>query len=69
VSSISRRLSPGGERQLETLAWTSCSPRTRWCCGVGEKFKSIRKKATGETRHYLHRRRCAQDHSDAEGTA
>jgi tRNA A37 threonylcarbamoyladenosine biosynthesis protein TsaE len=56
-----------GERQLETLGLDELlTPDALVLVEWGEKFKSIRKKATGEIAITSDRRRRAQDHGDAE---
>ena len=59
-----------GERQLETLGLDELlTPDALVLVEWGEKFKSIRKKATGEIAITSDGRRCAQDYGDAEGVA
>ena len=57
-----------GERQLETLGLDELlTPDALVLVEWGEKFKSIRKRATGEIAITSDGRRCAQDYGDAEG--
>ena len=59
-----------GERQLETLGLDELlTPDALVLVEWGDKFKSIRKRATGEIVITSDRRRCAEDYGDAEGRA